>query len=294
MSSIPGKEDTNTKSSYEVIIEPTKSWFYIDWHGIWNYRDMLRFLVIRDFISKYKQTILGPAWFIIQPLFMTLVFTVIFGNVAQLSTDGLPKPLFYLCGQLGWLYFATCFQATSTNLLTNANLYKKVYFPRVIVPTSIVVSNLLAFFIQLITFMLFWLYYKLFTDASSTFSLHWTAVLMPLLLIQTAAFSLGIGLWMNALTAKYRDLQHMSTFLIQAWLYITPVIYPMSEVPEKFRWLVHLNPMSAIVESYRGMFLGTATIEPIYIFQSAFISFAALLTGLVIFNRIQRNFVDYS
>lgn len=263
---------------------------------MWDYRDMLRFLVIRDFISKYKQTILGPAWFVIYPLFNTLIFTVIFGNVAKLSTDGLPKILFYLSGQLGWLYFQQCFQTTATNLLTNADLYRKVYFPRVIVPTSIVVSNLLAFAIQFGTFIVFWLYFKFFTEPeiANSFHLSWTIVFFPLVLLQTAAFSLGVGLWMNSLTAKYRDLQHMTNFLVQGWMYVTPVIYPMSAVPEKWRWAVHLNPMSAIVESYRGMFLGTATLDVFSIIQSAVLSIFALLSGLILFNRIQRTFVDYS
>lgn len=278
----------------EVVIRPSRSWFQLDLKALWHYRDMLRFLVMRDFVSKYKQTILGPAWFVIQPLLMTLVFTVIFGRVAGLSTDGLPQPLFYLCGMLGWTYFATCFQGTSTQLITNANLYRKVYFPRMVVPISVVVSNLIAYAIQLVTFLCFWAYYHFFTDAGESFGIDWTLAFLPLVILQTAAFSLGVGLWMSALTAKYRDLQQISAFLIQVWMYVTPVIYPTSVIPEHLRWLVFLNPMAAIVEAYRGMFLGVATLTTTDVWVSATLTLFVLLSGILIFNRIQRDFVDYA
>jgi len=281
-------------ADYEIIIRPTKSWLAIDWFAIWEYRDMLRFLVIREFISKHKQTILGPVWYIIQPLLMTLVFTVIFGKVAGISTDGLPKTLFYLCGMLAWGYFAQCFQGTSTNLLVNANLFRKVYFPRIIVPASVVISNIIVFGIQLLTFLAFWMYFKFYTGSSDTFFISKWAWLFPLLLLQTSALSLGVGLWMSALTAKYRDLHNMSQFIIQAWMYVTPVIYPLSEIPEQWRWLVNMNPMTTIVESYRLLFLGTGTVDLGLILQSIGLSVFFLLSGLVIYNRIQRNFVDYS
>lgn len=278
----------------EVIIRPSTSWFQLDFKALWQYRDMLRFLVMRDFVSKYKQTILGPAWFVIQPLLMTLVFTVIFGRVAGLSTDGLPQPLFYLCGMLGWTYFATCFQGTSTQLITNANLYRKVYFPRMVVPISVVVSNLIAYAIQLVTFLCFWIYFRYFTQAGEGFGIDWTLAFLPLVILQTAAFSLGVGLWMSALTAKYRDLQQISTFLIQVWMYVTPVIYPMSAIREDLRWLVFLNPMAAIVEAYRGMFLGVATLQPADLGLSVALTLGVLVSGILVFNRVQRDFVDYA
>ena len=281
-------------SDYEIIIRPTKSWFAIDWFAIWEYRDMLRFLIIRDFVSKHKQTILGPLWYIIQPLLMTLVFTVIFGKVAGISTDGLPKVLFYLCGMLAWGYFAQCFQSTSTNLLVNANLFRKVYFPRVIVPASVVFSNLIIFAIQLLTFSAFWAYYKLHAETADSFFLSKWVWIFPLLVLQTSALSLGVGLWMSALTAKYRDLHNMSQFIIQAWMYVTPVIYPLSQIPEKWRWAINMNPMTTIVESYRLLFLGTGTVHFALVIQSIGLSIFFLLSGLLIYNRIQRNFVDYS
>ncbi len=255
---------------------------------------MLRFLVIRDFVSKYKQTILGPLWFIIQPLFMTLVFTVIFGRVAGIPTDGLPQVLFYLCGMLGWTYFAQCFSATSSNLLVNAALFRKVYFPRIIVPASVIISNLIAFAIQLATFIAFWIYFKYFTDAADRFHLSPWVWLFPLLVLQTGALSFGIGLWMSALTAKYRDLHNISGFIIQAWMYVTPVIYPLSQIPENYRWLINLNPMATIVESYRLLFLGTGTVDMALLTQSIALTLFFFFTGILIYNRIQRNFVDYS
>ena len=255
---------------------------------------MLRFLVIRDFVSKYKQTLLGPAWFVIQPLFMTLVFTIIFGNVAQLSTDGLPAPLFYLCGQLSWMYFSQCFSSTAGNLVGNAGLFRKVYFPRIIIPLANVISNLLAFAIQLVTFLCFWAYFKFFTPASDEFNMRPEVIFFPLLVLQTAFIALGGGFWLSALSAKYRDLQHVSGFMVQAWMYITPIIYPASEIPERFRWIAFLNPLTPSAESYRFVFLGIGTIETTYFLVSIGVALMLLITGLIVYNRVQRNFVDYS
>lgn len=279
---------------HEVVIRPSKSWFVTDWRGIWEYRDMLRFLVMRDFISRYKQTLLGPLWYIIQPLFMTVVFTVIFGRLAGIPTDGLPPFLFYLCGQLGWMYFQTCFTATAGNLITNAALFRKVYFPRVIVPLSVILSNLIAFGIQLVTFLLFWAYFKFLTPAGANFSMQGSIIFFPLLVLQTGAISLGAGLWMSALSAKYRDLHHMTQFISQGLLYLSPIIYPISQVPENFRWLVNLNPLAAVIESYRYVFLGSSAVDLTSIIQSIIITAILLVSGLVFYNRIQRNFVDYS
>ena len=285
---------SDSNHPYEILIQPSKSWFRLELRAIWEYRDMLRFLVIRDFVSKYKQTILGPLWFVIQPLLMTVVFTVIFGKVAGISTDGLPQPLFYLCGMLGWTYFATCFQGTSTQLISNANLFQKVYFPRLIVPISIVTSNLIAFVIQFVTFLVFWIYYKYFAASGGTFGAQASLLMLPLVILQTAAFSLGVGLWMSALTAKYRDLQQLSAFLIQVWMYVTPVIYPMSVIKEDMRWIAYLNPMATIVEGYREMFLGTSTLTFQATLIGVVITLFVLLSGIIVFNRIQRDFVDYA
>ena len=288
------KEQINTtkQDSFEIVIQPNRSWFYIDWRGLSYYRDLLFFLVRRDFISKYKQTILGPLWFIIQPLLMTLVFTVIFGKVARIPTDGLPPMLFYLCGLLAWRYFASCLNTTSTTFVANAGLFGKVYFPRLIVPFSVIISNLLAFAIQLVTFLGFYIYFKYFTQAGMNIQLNLFILVLPLLLLQTAAISLGVGLWLSALTAKYRDLQFLMGFLTQLWMYATPIIYPMSMIPEKWRVFAALNPMAPIVEMFKYAFLGAGTIKPSYLLISAAITIFVLFSGILIFNRTERTFID--
>lgn len=287
-------EVLNSKGNkVETIIQPNRSWWYIDWQGLLHYRDLLFLLVRRDFVSKYKQTILGPLWFIIQPVLMAVVFTVIFGNFAKIPTDGTPPMLFYLCGLLAWTYFANCFTGTSNSFLANAGIFGKVYFPRLIPPLSVTISNLLAFGIQLGTFLGFYTYFKYFTLAGATFQPNLFLIVLPLLLLQTAVFSLGVGLWLSALTAKYRDFAFLTGFIVQVWMYATPVIYPISLIPEKWRLLVMINPMAPIVESYKYAFLGAGTLNLGYLLISAVITVIVLLTGILIFNKVERTFIDY-
>lgn len=276
----------------EIIIEPNQRWLRIPWREIVEYRDLLFLMIHRNFVARYKQTVLGPLWFIIQPLLTTVVFTVIFGRVAKISTDALPPTLFYLCGLLAWQYFAQCLQSTSTSFTSNMHLFGKVYFPRIIVPMSNIISNLLAWGLQALTFMGFWLYFKFGTTSGAMFELRPGIVWLPLLLLQTAMLGLGIGLWMSALTAKYRDLSFLTEFFIQLWMYATPVVYPLSLVPERWRWAVVLNPMAPIVESYRHLLLGAGTVEPGYLVLSAIMTIALLLSGLLMFNRVERTFID--
>lgn len=276
----------------EYIIEKSRGWWRVPWREIIEYRDLLFLLVRRDFVSKYKQTILGPAWFVLQPLIMTLVFTVIFGKVAKIPTDGLPPLLFYLCGMLGWSYFSQCMSGTSQTFVGNAHLFGKVYFPRLIVPLSVIISNLMAFAIQLVTFLAFWLYYKFFTDVSDQFHATWVLALLPLLLLQSALIGLGVGLWISSLSAKYRDFAHLSAFLTQLWMYATPVVYPLSEVPERWQWVSSLNPMTGTVECYKYAFLGAGTVELRYLAVSVATTFVILLTGLIVFSRTERTFID--
>ncbi|OQX19301.1 MAG: ABC transporter permease [Candidatus Altiarchaeales archaeon A3] len=280
------------QENFEIIIKPNKSWFYIDWQGLLHYNDLLFLLVKRDFVAKYKQTILGPLWFIIQPLMMTLVFTIIFGNIAKLPTDGVPPMIFYLCGLLAWTYFANCLIATSTLFVDNAALFGKVYFPRLVVPLSIVISNLFAFAIQLATFLAFFVYFKYFTEAGAVIQPNLFILVLPLLLIQTALFALGFGLWLSALTAKYRDLTFVMGFLIQIWMYATPIIYPISMIPEKWQYVAFLNPMVSVVESYKYAFFGTGVVELNYLLLSAAVTVIVLLTGILVFNRTERTFID--
>ena len=236
--------ESSRPTGIEVILCPETSWLSLELKGIWQYRDLLWLLVWRDFVSKYKQTVLGPLWFIVQPLLLTLTFTIIFGNFAGMPTDGLPPILFYLSGQLGWNYFAQNFSANSATLTNNAGLFSKVYFPRLVVPLSCLISNLCAFAIQLATFFAFFLYFK--TVKSGSFSMDWHVALMPLVVIQTAALSLGVGLLLSSLTAKYRDLTHLSSLLIQIWMYGSSVIFPLSKVPEKWRWLMRSRGPNAL------------------------------------------------
>ena len=277
---------------YCVVIEPNRSWFRLPWRELLHYRDLWLLLVRRDFVAKYKQTILGPAWFIIQPLLMTVMFTIVFTGIAEIPTDGLPPGLFYLCGMLAWTYFGECIRSTSTVFVTNASLFGKVYFPRLVVPLAIVTSNLIAFVIQLLTFTGFWLYFKFFTEAGQLFSLTSAVTLLPLLLLQTACIGLGVGLWMSCMTAKYRDFVHLTGFLTQLWMYATPIVYPLSEVPEKWRWISALNPMTGIVETYRYALLGAGTVNLKYLTFSAGMTLVLLVTGILLFSRTERTFID--
>lgn len=284
------RKEENKK--YEFIIQANKSWFYVDWKGLLHYRDLLFLLVRRDFLARYKQTILGPAWFILQPLMTTVMFTVIFGHLTKIPTDGVPPMLFYLCGLLAWSYFAQTLGAIASSLMANSNLFSKVYFPRLIVPLSIVFSNFFAFALQTATFLGFYFYFKFFTPVGHLLDPNTAVIWLPLLFIQTAAISLGVGLWIAALTVRYRDFQHLVPFAIQIWMYATPIIYPISSIPEKWRFVTLLNPMAAIVESYRYAFFGVGSLNFQYMAISAGITFFVLFSGLLFFNKVERTFVD--
>ena len=277
---------------YELVIEPDSSWMRLPLRDVARHRDLLFLMVRRDFVAKYRQTVLGPAWFVIQPLLMTVVFTVVFGKVAKIPTDGHPKLLFYLCGMLPWSYFSQCLQNTSTTFVSNAALFGKVYFPRVVVPLSKVISNLIAFAIQAVTFLVFWVYFKFFTTAGPGLVLGTSVALLPVLLVQTGLAGLGVGLWMSALTAKYRDFSYLTGFLTQFWFYATPVVYPLSEIPERWRWVWAVNPMSGIVESYRHALLGVGTVRPLYLLLSAGMTVVLVVSGLLAFGRTERTFID--
>jgi lipopolysaccharide transport system permease protein len=275
----------------EIRLTSDVRWFALDPRTIWEYRDLLSLLVWRDVVAKYKQTVLGPLWFVVQPLLMTLVFTVIFGNVAKLSTDGLPPLLFYLCGQLSWNYFSQNVTTNSGTLVNNASLFSKVYFPRLVVPLATLISNVIAFAIQAATFSLFFLYYK-FVLKTPGLAMSKYALLLPLLVVHMALLSLGISLLLSAAAVKYRDLAQLTGLLIQIWMYATPVIYPLSAVPVKWRWLAALNPMTPVVEAFRVMLLGTGSVTGFSIACSVGVTAGLLLSGLLVFARIERNFVD--
>jgi lipopolysaccharide transport system permease protein len=279
-------------SDTEIVIKPSTAWFTIDWRGLLAYRDLLRQLVLRDFTAKYKQTILGPTWFFINPLITTLMFTLIFNKVIGVPTDGVPPMLFYLCGMLGWSYFAAVLTATGNSLAGNANLFAKVYFPRLIPPLALAISNLLSLCIQLLTFLVFYVKIHWFSANAVVQApgFHW--LLYPLIVLHMAVLALGVGLVLSTLTAKYRDLNHIQGFLVQLMMYATPIIYPLSRVPEKWQWIAQLNPMTAIVEATRKLLLGVGTVEPRQYAISLAVSVLILLVGLFSYQRAARTFVD--
>lgn len=280
------------KSITEWEIKPQSSILDLKIKDTWEYRDLLGLLVRRDFVSFYKQTILGPLWFFIQPVFTTIIFTFIFGNLAGISTDGLPGPLFYMAGITAWNYFAECLNKTSTVFKDNANIFGKVYFPRLIMPLSIVVSNLVKFGVQFVLFLAVMLFYLL-NDAS--FSPNAYVLLFPVLLILMAALGLGLGMIISAMTTKYRDLAFLVTFGVQLLMYATTVIYPLSTAIEKYpeySWIIEYNPMTTVIETFRYGFLGEGTFSWEALGYTSLATFVILMAGIVIFNKVEKNFVD--
>ena len=274
---------------WDLVIEPQSSLFELHLKDVWRYRDLLWLLVKRDFVSFYKQTILGPLWFFIQPLFTTIIFTFIFGNLAGLSTDGLPQPLFYMAGITAWNYFADCLTKTSTVFRDNANIFGKVYFPRLIMPLSIVVSNLVRFGVQFLLFALMMLYYYC---SGANFHIQTSVVLFPILVLLMALLGLGLGLIITALTTKYRDLAFLITFGVQLMMYATTVIYPLSAAPAKYKWLIELNPMTGIIEAFRNGFLGQGMLTLQSLGYSIIVTLCSVVIGVVIFNKTEKTFVD--
>jgi len=279
------------ESETEIVIAPTSGWRAFAWKEIWAYRDLLWLLVWRDFASRYKQTVLGPLWFIVQPLLTTVVFTIVFGKFAGISTSATPPVLFYMCGLLGWNYFAQTFQSTSSTLVNNAGMFGKVYFPRLVVPLSGVVSNLATLAIQGTTFAAIYAAYYFIGLPAGT-SLRWEVVLLPLVVLQIAALSLGVGLWLAALTARYRDFAVLAGFMLQLWLYGTPVIFPLQAVPEGWRMAVLINPMTMPVECFKYALLSAGSPTAPSIALSGGMTAVFLFTGLVAFKRVESTFVD--
>jgi len=281
-----------TIAPHETIIQPNQAWLRVDWALLWEYRDLLALLIHREFASKYKQTILGPAWFILQPLMTSIVFTIFFGRVAKVPTDGIPPVLFYLCNQLGWNYLQQNISTGGSIFTSNANLFGKVFFPRLVVPISVVLSNLFACVLQLGSFLVIYLGFMLLVPGTKGLHLTPAALLLPLLFFHTGALSLGVCLWMSSLTAKYRDLNQVMQLLVQLWMFASPVIYPLSNFPVKWRWVAELNPMTAILEAFRLCLLGIGTLTPESLIMSIAGTVVILLTGMLIFQRTERTFID--
>jgi len=276
-------------SSWDNEITPVKTWLKINFKEIFTFRGLIFLFVKRDFVVFYKQTILGPLWYIIQPVFSTLVFSFVFGTIAKIPTDGMPPFLFYLSGTIVWGYFANSFGQTGQVFVTNKEIFGKVYFPRITVPISIVATSVIQFFIQFLIFVSLFTYYKF---QGLEIYVTFKALFLPVILFQIALLSLGIGMVVSALTAKYRDLVQALSFLVQIWMYLTPVVYPLSEVPDNFRFLVSLNPMTAPVESFREIFLGVSTITSFEIFISWIITIIFFFLGIILFTRVEKTFMD--
>ena len=271
-------------------IKPDQAWLSIDWKEIWQYRDLLWIMVSRHFTTAYKQSILGPLWFVIQPLATTVVFTIVFGQIAKIGTDGIPPFVFYMSGMVLWNFFAGCLNGASGSLVGNAGLFQKVYFPRLIAPISILFSQMIYFLINLAVFAAFYLYYLFFLKTGIQPTL-WILAL-PALVLQAAIVGMGVGLWLSALTVKYRDVSFLLPFLTQLWMYATPKINPASYVPEKLRMLYYLNPMASVVEFNRFAFFGVGTLTKETFLFGIGSGLLILITGLLMFNRSQRTFVD--
>lgn len=258
---------------------------------IWNYRDLIYLLIRRTFTAQYKQTILGPLWAIIQPLLTTVVFTIVFGGLAGLSTDGVPPFLFYMCGTVSWGYFSTCFTTTATTFTANAAILGKVYFPRLVMPISSVLTQIISFFVQFIFFLIFLAFYLI--KGNEAIVINWNMIwLTPILILQMAMLGLGFGIIVSALTVKYRDLVMLINFGVQLWMYLTPVAYSLSVIPEKYMSIYMLNPMTSIVCAFRYIYLGNSTFNVEYYSESWIVTIIVLVMGVVLFNRVEKTFMD--
>ena len=282
----------NQPEKWDLVIKGHTSLFDVKFKDLWNYRDLLAMFVKRDFVSFYKQTILGPLWFFIQPILTTIVFSFIFGNLAGISTDGLPKFLFYLSGITAWNYFSDCLTKTSTVFKDNANIFGKVYFPRLIMPLSIVVSNLVRFGVQLLLLICMMTYFYLFPIENTSFQITNGIFLFPVLVFLMALLGLGLGLIITAITTKYRDLTFLISFGVQLLMYGTTVIYPLSSAPEQYKKYIELNPMTGIIEAFRYAFLGKGEFTEWSLCYSTIFTLVVLFLGILIFNKTEKNFVD--
>lgn len=274
---------------YTTEIKPKNKLFEVDFKEIWHYRDLFSMFVKRDIITQYKQTILGPAWFFIQPALTTIMYMVVFGGIAGISTDTLPQPMFYLAGIVCWQYFSDCLNKTSTTFTTNQAIFGKVYFPRLIVPLSTVASNLVRMGIQLLLFIAVYVYY-IFMGVSVAPNIY--ILLLPLLILMLAGLSLGFGIIISSMTTKYRDLTILFTFIVQLWMYATPIIYPLSTMSADKQWIMSLNPVTAIIEAFKYGTMGVGTFSWGMLGYSFGFMVVLMAVGIVVFNKVQRSFMD--
>ncbi len=279
----------NSNIKWDLVIKPRHGWIGFNFKELIKYTSLIFLFVKRDFVIFYKQTILGPLWYIIQPLVNTIIFNLIFGKIAKLSTDGVPPFLFYMSGTVVWSYFSTCVSGTSNIFVKNATIFGKVYFPRITVPIAIVITSLVQLLIQFSIFIGFYLYF--IANGANLFP-NKLILVVPFIILQMAILSLGFGSLISALTAKYRDLTFAMTFFIQIWMYLTPIVYPFSQVPEKYQLIYMMNPMVAIVELFRSAFLGKGIVTMELIVVSVSLTFIIFILGLIMFSRTERSFID--
>lgn len=282
---------TQSEEQWTTVIKPKTSLLDVDFKEIWAYRDLLFLFVKRDIITIYKQTILGPLWFFVQPIMTTIMYMVVFGGIAGISTDGLPQPLFYLSGICMWQYFADCLNKTSNTFVNNAGIFGKVYFPRLIVPLSAVFSNLVRFGIQFSLFFLVYLFYIFFTDVQVLPNIY--VLLFPFLIVLMAGLSLGFGILFSSMTTKYRDLTFLLSFFVQLWMYATPIIYPLSTITNpKLQLIMSLNPLTSIIETFKFGMLGVGTFSWWSLGYSTLFMIVLMGVGIIVFNKVQRSFMD--
>jgi lipopolysaccharide transport system permease protein len=274
---------------YKTVIKPKNSLFDVDFRELWQYRDLFSMFVKRDIITQYKQTILGPLWFFIQPAITTIMYMVVFGGIAKIPTDGLPQPLFYLAGIVCWQYFADCLNKTSSTFVANQGIFGKVYFPRLIIPLSNVVSGLLRMGIQFAMFLIVYVYF-LFKGVGVSPNIY--ILLLPLLVLMLAGLSLGFGILISSMTTKYRDLTLLFGFIVQLWMYATPIIYPLSTMSPKRQWIMALNPITSIVETFKYATMGVGTFSWNMLIYSFGFMIVLLAVGIIVFNKVQRSFMD--
>ena len=280
------------QKEWDIIIQPNSKLFNLNLKEVWRYKDLLNMYVKRDIVTLYKQTILGPIWYVIQPLTTTIMFMFVFGGIAGISTDGLPQPLFYMAGILCWNYFSECLTRCSETFNANQNVFGKVYFPRLVVPISIVISSLLKMAIQFALFIAIYLFY-IFQGYSP--QVTWYILLFPILIIMLAGLGLGFGLLISSMTTKYRDLKFLVSFGVQLWMYITPVIYPLSVLKNNYPqyvWAIVINPLTAVIETFKISFLGQGTFSWTYLIYSLIFTVVIMTWGIVTFNKVQRSFMD--
>lgn len=286
------------EEKWDIVIKPKDKLFSVDFEELWRYRDLCGLFVKRNIITQYKQTILGPAWFVIQPALTVIMYMVVFGGIAGIPTDGVPRPLFYLAGTCMWQYFASCLNNTSNTFVSNSGIFGKVYFPRLIMPVASVISNLLRLGIQFSFFVIVYIVYSI-TDPTCHAHLTWFALLFPILIAMMAGLALGFGTIISSMTTKYRDLQVLFSFLVSLWMYATPIVYPLSQTKSKFflgvpvHTFMCLNPVTPVIETFKYGFLGCGEFVGWRWLIYSFVFMVILLAfGIVVFNKVQKSFMD--